>query len=415
LIISQVTMRNLIRMSLFVLFLSPALMAQVLVVDELSGPGADYSAIYEAVAAASEGDTILVRQGSYSPFSIDGLSLTVTADRGATVSIGGDVAVRNLGSNQSALLRGLRILPLTQGPLSIEDNQGSVWIEDCSVDLPYLTQQPEPGVDVSNTAHASFNRCVFIGSRAATALDAGAGIRAVNSNVYVFDSTLTGGVGAALLGEYSQPGAGALVEGGLFYASGCMLLGGDGGFGDSLFGCTDGGNGAVGLQLDGNGTARLLDTSVEGGAAGLTGGVCQPGVAGAPQLVLSGSVEVDPFAARSLTVANPLRSGETLVADFRGQPGDRVILSLSMSQSPFYFPGNGQRLIGGPLLPDITSDVIFRLGFLDASGQLRLTSPVPPFVGAVNFYSQAVMFSASPSGEIVFSSAQAVTFLGPGY
>src|SRR5262245_6669651 len=59
---------------------APLARAGVLVVSRTPGPGIDFTQIQPAVNAAVDGDTILVRNGSYMPFKIDGKSLTVVAD-----------------------------------------------------------------------------------------------------------------------------------------------------------------------------------------------------------------------------------------------------------------------------------------------------------------------------------------------
>ena len=58
---------------------------QVLVVDDDGGVGVDFTELQEAVDAASAGDVILVRSGTYSGLLLGDKSLFVIADRGADV------------------------------------------------------------------------------------------------------------------------------------------------------------------------------------------------------------------------------------------------------------------------------------------------------------------------------------------
>ena len=57
----------------------------VLVVDE--NGGGDFVLLQQAVAAAQDGDTILVRSGTYDDLVLQNLSVTVLADEGADVFV----------------------------------------------------------------------------------------------------------------------------------------------------------------------------------------------------------------------------------------------------------------------------------------------------------------------------------------
>jgi hypothetical protein len=71
------------RAGLFALLCAaPAIAQSVWIVDDGGGAGVDFTDIPAAVAAAGEGDLILVRDGFYSDFTIDAKSLTVLADAG---------------------------------------------------------------------------------------------------------------------------------------------------------------------------------------------------------------------------------------------------------------------------------------------------------------------------------------------
>ncbi|HVQ26270.1 MAG TPA: hypothetical protein VMV01_13880, partial [Planctomycetota bacterium] len=120
--------------------LSPAARAGVLVVDGPAGSG--YPNVQAAVDAATNGDVILVRQGGGGLFTIAGKSLTVIADRGADAActtelaqgnpMGGSLnnVVRDIGPGGVVVLRGLLL-----GGLEISNVQGTVWVEDCTVEF----------------------------------------------------------------------------------------------------------------------------------------------------------------------------------------------------------------------------------------------------------------------------------------
>jgi hypothetical protein len=125
-------------------FFAPAAAAQgaVLVVDDDGGPGVDFTSLAEAVVAAQDGDTVLVREGVYETgsgeaCSVVGKSLVVTAEAGAEVlvkpgTLGSPLHVSGLAAHQETLLRGL-IFELGDGVFnaSIFSNAGSVRLEQC--------------------------------------------------------------------------------------------------------------------------------------------------------------------------------------------------------------------------------------------------------------------------------------------
>lgn len=119
----------------------------VLVVDDTPGPGVQFSDIAPAVAAASDGDLILVKSGTYSGFDIHHRSLSVVADIGAMVEIVGRVQVSALAAANRALLRGLKVRSAPElgggfldpnfdysAGLQLLNSTGVTWVEDCTID-----------------------------------------------------------------------------------------------------------------------------------------------------------------------------------------------------------------------------------------------------------------------------------------
>ena len=57
------------------------------VVDDTPGPGVDFTSIAAGVAAAANGDTLLVMPGSYGPFQVSGKALSIVGDGSATTFV----------------------------------------------------------------------------------------------------------------------------------------------------------------------------------------------------------------------------------------------------------------------------------------------------------------------------------------
>ncbi len=78
----------------------------LLVVDAAGGPGSSFTSLADAVAAAADGDTLLVRSGAYAPFTIDGRTLIVVAAPGTSVVVDAELNPPTF-SDPAITLRGL--------------------------------------------------------------------------------------------------------------------------------------------------------------------------------------------------------------------------------------------------------------------------------------------------------------------
>jgi len=111
--------------------------AGVIVVD--SSGGGQFTNLQMAVSAASNGDTLLVRVGGYSSFTVDGKSLSIVATSGATVTVFGSIVVQNLAADQSVVLAGLKVTGATTTAMSdtpgvalyATANAGPLRVHDC--------------------------------------------------------------------------------------------------------------------------------------------------------------------------------------------------------------------------------------------------------------------------------------------
>lgn len=107
--------------TIFVLLFAP-LTAQTFVVDAAGGAGSQFTSIQTAVTTVPDGAVLLVRAGSYAPFSIVAKGLTVIGEPGAKVvdSVAALVTVLNTAAQQKVIVRDLGIENFVTGDARIE-------------------------------------------------------------------------------------------------------------------------------------------------------------------------------------------------------------------------------------------------------------------------------------------------------
>lgn len=413
--------RSLRALTPVLLALAPPTLAagNVLVVD--ASGGAAFTEISAAVAAAAAGDVVLVRSGTYVPFTVDGLSLTVAADLGANVRVdggfpgAGGVRVANLAPGQSVVLRGLRVSsPGFSRALVVEDNQGSVLAEDCVFVGETAGGFTRDAVLIRNSGRATLVRCLALGGTgpSTTPFHGGHGLVVESSSAaHLYDCTLQGGCGVffepLMVGD---GGDGGRVSGGSFlYASGSLFQGGDGAH-SSLF-CfpPDAGDGGAGLRLLGMPPhAELLATSTSGGLGGPGLGGCPSGADGMGLAVENGTAHVIPGVARQMSAAHPVREGQTLVFDFQGLAGDLIVVGLSDGQQPFFLPA-----LEGTLVVTPAPLSTFVLGTLPAGGALTVNVTVPPVTGVQSslFFAQLAVVTPTMPIDVRLGTGQSLLLL----
>ncbi|MEM7307983.1 MAG: hypothetical protein AAF682_14995 [Planctomycetota bacterium] len=384
---------------LTVLSLAFPLWGDVLVVDE-EGAAGTFPGIKGAVFAASEGDTILVRSGTYPGFTVDGKSLTIVAEDGAEVAVLPEfsvvehaVQVRGLGPGQHVVVRGMTLFPdvlsFPEPVLLIEDNLGTVVLEDVHTDT-FESWQAVP-LSVRNSQAVLFNRCTFQASICGFPCAAG---EVSDSNLTVYDSEFRGGDGTTPLpfSGAGAGGAGLIVSGGTLFAAGTLFAGGDGGTTENPEQCTAAGG--DGIQLTTLSPALTLRgcTLAAGQPGG--GGTSDPPCGdpnGEPIHVETGTVLELPGEARSLAVSAAVREGESLALDFGGEPGDLVFVGFAHTIAPPLFVP----VLAGELALGFPFQVLFQ-GEIGASGALATAALMPelgPGVMAVHLHLQAVHFA----------------------
>jgi hypothetical protein len=371
--------------------------ADVLVVDDLPGPGVDFTSIQAAVNAAGPTDVIRVRPGSYSAFAIDGKSVSLMADAG-TATASGESEIRNLASHQRVSIRGLDFDSDIGTALVAFSNAGSLWLDACDVTTsgpPIFTIND--GVQFSSCASVVLSECEIRSGVGGFFAGGGTGLRAFASTVHLYDCLVVGGTVTEQLP--GSPGIG--LSNSTLFASGCTVQGGSGGKGatnPSIFvPCTNGATGGPGLQAattgGGSSLARLLDCELLGGPGGAAGGpTCSAGAPGPDSTTGPGATITDlglTWPARRYDITSPVFSGSSGKIHLRGTPGELSWAVFSVETSPLYFaPFQGTLALGG-------APIYVYAGAIPPSGTLTLNVGItlPAGVEAALAYEQGLFFS----------------------
>lgn len=195
-------------------------------VDITGGAGSQFTQIADAIAAASDGDVIVVRPGLYNQFALE-KGLTLRAEPGAAAMA--VVRVQNLAASQRAVIIGLDVVTL-----HVTNNLGPVVLDSLSI-------HPDPGlIPVTSSEHLRIDACVDVRVQRSTIASSG-GQRGMEA-AYVFDARAEF-VECTLR---AQPGKSSATS--------------------------DGGAGGHGLLVDDHARVHLVRTSVFGGGGGAASG-----------------------------------------------------------------------------------------------------------------------------------------------
>ncbi|MEM7310815.1 MAG: hypothetical protein AAF682_29360, partial [Planctomycetota bacterium] len=255
----------------------PALPQSLYVVDDDGGPGIDFTDLPPAVAGTASGDVLLVRAGTYSPFAIDGTSLSVTAEEGAVVRVAGPASIANTAAPDRVVLHGLLFEGSAPQP-AIRNNLGWIGIEDCDFEAGTVSAADGAEALRIETSTVALSRCTIDGGQltADHGIDFGAGLRVANATVHLHSSIVRGAAGA----EGVRGGTGVELDGGVLLLGGCDVRGGAGGNGPAGAACADGAPGGDALVLVG--AAPLAYPPATAFIAGAGGPpAAPPGTAGA--------------------------------------------------------------------------------------------------------------------------------------
>jgi hypothetical protein len=432
--------------------------AGVLVVDAAGG-GA-FTDLQLAINAAQDGDTLLVKAGTYETCQIDNKSLTIVADSGSTVVVEAGAQVLNLAPSKRVVLSGLRISgtwpsqysdPPGVG-LSLTGNSGPVRIEDCRIEGGWgdndiwctcISGSPCSGAMgvtvISNPAGVAFVGCTIYGGSSGgpydcycdtpppPSINGNTGLYLEDGLVALYDCQVHGGSGGGSCHAGGNGGDGAHVTTAsmatTLVASDCTFNGGYGG-GAPEGGDVpppQGGNGGAGLVVDSGAYIWRLDTTFTGGLGG--SGSQSAGING--QAIVNLGV-IFPFAVPHLKLTTPsvVRELQTVPLTVHGRPGDDIYLYMSQ-ETPFRgLPSwHGVQLATYPppssTAPPGTKPLTryrWILGTIPASGVLDTSFSFPDLganVSAQTWFLQA--WRHSPVDGYTLGSFRALTVLDSAY
>jgi len=360
-----------------------------------------FATIQAAVDQAEDGDSVLVKSGSYPGFAIGNKGISVVADTGATVVVDGGVSVAGVPAGLSALLAGLTI-QASNGTigLSAVDVAGGLRIEECSV-IPFLPDLPAVLLDTD--ADVALVMCTLQGSMGGHSGRSGSpgwpAILSISSSVAIQDCALLGGAGGD--GYSDPPGAGGAggpgisLDGGFVYVSGSDVRGGDGGKGGDNHQCTMGGDqggrggaGGAAVRVSSAPTSPavilfgVVATPGAGGAGGIDysdgydGDPCwgngADGAAGVPIDAPPGSADVLAGSSRRLIAPRVARENRAILAHAYGQPGDFFQVFASARPQFVYLPQ-----FSGVQLVQLQPSMLLASGTVPAAGVLDLQLQMP--------------------------------------
>ncbi len=408
--------------------LALGLLPMTWIVDAAAGPGSHFTDLPAAIAAAADGDTILVRAGSYSTFAMTGRTLTIRgAGIGATIVNGSSHGVTQTPAGTVDVFSGMTI----HGNLWA-NNAAHVTLTDCEIVGINQAFNGTNALIVSGFSEVFALRCRFVGGDAigppppppfGGPMTGGNAITVQGGEFSAMDCDILGG---SITGVFSGPGSRtggsglAVVDSSRARVADTRIIAGNSAPPGFLIGL---GGDAIFVRND----SRLL---ISGGTADvITAGGAFPGAAvrltnerfyPVSEVTVHGPVPLSgqvfgpvtlnaPAMPRLVFASTPLPSGETDST----QPVTIMCDGLAPS-APFAFlfgltPSYTE--LGAPFVGALLVDLptaAFVAGQLDPAGQFQFGFvPLALFGGPVPFpfYMQFATFD--PNGDIRLSNLEA--------
>jgi hypothetical protein len=356
------TPKMLARVATIALLATGSAPAGVIVVD--AAGGGDFTTLTAAVAAAVDGDLLLVRDGTYAepaPVVIDGKALTITGEPQAfsqQTGVQSGFIVRNLPPTENVLLVNLHIWgnpgSATQAAtpaLTLQNNVSHVRIQSCFLSggggSHNANPNGAPAVDIAASASSAFVGSFLSGgsgkfspSLSEVTGNGGPGIRLAAGQVLLEHAGVEGGTGGSnLIGGWPQGGIGGTgfrhLSGSIFIVA-SSLRGGEGGT------AHNGGAGGVGLQMGASGLAWMMGGSFSQGGNGGFSDEGPNGAKGAALVDPNGLVTDfgggSPFGTlHDFDLTSPIRENQSGTLKFSGHVGDArfLLVAPTLHQLPF--------------------------------------------------------------------------------
>lgn len=382
-------------------------------VDASNGPGTDFTDLPPAVAAAADGDVLVIRAGTYSEIST-GKALSLLGSTGTRIVTRNwlvpAVEVTGLPANKTFAMRNLELSvasnPPVAAPFAFRNNAGRIHLESILSSHPSYS-----GGDV-------VDGCRFVsfvdfraGGYAQLSINA--------STVVLARSTLAGrSANMSMMAPLTTAAAPVAFGNGELWLVDCTLQGGNGanpiGPINPLYGP------APGLRTNG-GVVHVLGTSAHGVRTGFAQGayttpvpaIDAPGstIEIDPAVVLASYLNAPPIQGAAAVLTHRLAAldalggslGGPLAVTLRSGPGDAYVFALGAPSDPLATPI-------GTLFLDLSAFAVIAQGIQGAGGSTTLTFTLPgdPALRGLSFAFQGANGYANDN-RIVLTNPRIVT------
>jgi hypothetical protein len=378
--------------------------ADVIVVHPTLGVG-DFLDVQPAVDAAVDGDVVLVKDGVYPGFHVDGKAIVVCAEFPGHAYVN-FIEVRNVAAGSTCVLFGLGTLSAYPVGLRVENVQGLLSVERCEFrgnDGVWTCLAPGQGADVRTSNVVFVDSLVQAGGGCYCTYgcwtDGVDGLQADQSSIAFYSTVIKGGdaAGSDDCHEYAHGGVAVAAQSSHLYFSACEVRAGGGNFGANPLSLWS-------SQVEWVGSIFFSGWHYHCLSSG-------SGVEVVPCTAAAGCAEV-PGPPRALVSESPygglLHEAEATKFVASGAPGDLAFGAIFFDAALAWLPSSA-----GPMCASSPFSLLV-LGPLPATGQLKYTVIVAPLGAPEVTLTVQGGFLAS-SGLVYFGPPVAAILLDPAY